>query len=140
MKLNRDINRVGASVPGRNRRGATAVEFALVCPIVLGIMFGMLEISRMSTIIDAARTSVITGAREARVVNSSSETIQEEMEEILTLFGVRDTNIEISPSVIDATVETVSIDIEVPFNATNGLFLVTLPQSNNLNLNIEITR
>lgn len=103
-------------------------------------MFGMLEISRMSTVIDAARTSVITGAREARVANATRETIEEEMDNILDLFGVRDSTITVSPAVIDQDTTVVSIDIEVPFNADNGLFLVTLSKPGNLTLDIEVDR
>ena len=103
MKPNTSINLIQPRLSSRKRRGATAVEFALVCPIVLAIMFGMLEISRMSTVIDAARTSVITGAREARVANATRETIEEEMDNILDLFGVRDSTITVSPAAVSYT-------------------------------------
>jgi len=140
VKPNTGINLIRPGRSGRKRRGATAVEFALVCPIVFAIMFGMLEISRMSTIIDAARTSVIAGAREARVANASNATIEEEMENILDLFGVRDSTITVSPAAIGPDTAVISVDIEVPFNAANGLFLVTLSQPGNLTMDIEIDR
>lgn len=103
-------------------------------------MFGMLEVSRMSTIVDSARTSVIAGAREARVSNATTGTVTAEMEEILSMFGIRDHQIRVSPSVIDASVEEVAIDIEVPFNASNGMYLITLSGSNNLNFTITVSR
>jgi len=140
MKLKRNFNLTNSRLT-TGRRGATAVEFAIVCPIVLAIMFGMLEISRISTIIDSARTSVITGAREARVASATRETIRAEMEETLTLFGIRESTIEVTPATIDPTVSEISINIEVPFSASNGLYLITLAGSdNNLNFDIMINR
>ena len=140
MKRVRNFNLVRPSTSRRSRCGATAIEFALVCPIVLTIMFGMIEVSRMSTIVDAARTSVITGAREARVANATSVSIEDEMGEILSLYGVRESTIDVTPETIDSSVSEITIDIDVPFNSANGLFLVTLPQSNNLTLTIDVSR
>ena len=124
----------------QGRCGATAVEFALVCPIILAVMFGMIEISRMSTIVDAARTSVISGVREARVADASSASVEQEMKEVLDLFGIRESEISISPSVIGSDTERVTIGIDVPFNSNNGLTVLTLPKSRNMTLNIEVNR
>ncbi len=140
MQRNRKFMFESPQLSRRRRRGATAVEFALVCPIVLSIMFGMIEISRMSTIIDSARTSVISGAREARVANATKASVIDEMEEMLDLFGIRDHQIQVTPSVITPSVTDVTIDIDVPFNASNGLYLVTLAGSKNLKFSVSVNR
>ena len=72
----------------RNRLGATAIEFALVAPLVLAIVFGLFEISRVMTVSDAMKTSVIAGAREAGVAQTNASEVRREMEAILNLFGI----------------------------------------------------
>ena len=140
MQRYKKFNTQRSGLSTRKRLGATAVEFALVCPIVFAIMFGMIEISRMSTIIDSARTAVISGTREARVANATNASIKEEMEEILSLYGIRDHAVQISPNVINPTTTDVTVDIDVPFNASNGLYLVTLAGSNNLQFSVTVNR
>lgn len=109
------------SLTKRNRRGATAVEFALVVPLVLLLVFGLLEISRAVTVTDSVRTAVIAGAREASVAQTTDANIQDEMEQILDLFNVDTREIEITPAVIDNTVAEVNIRIAVPLSTDNGL-------------------
>ena len=87
------------------------------------MVFGLLEISRAVTLTDTARTSVIAGAREANVALTTSDNVEEEMNAILDLFQVRTRTITVSPAVIDATVDEVTISVEVPLTTDNGLFM-----------------
>lgn len=49
--------------PRRERRGAVAVEFAVIAPILLAITVGMLELSRVYTVQNTLETAAREGAR-----------------------------------------------------------------------------
>lgn len=123
-----------------SRTGATAVEFALVCPLVLAVVFGMLEISRASAISSTARTGLIAGAREATVALTNSGNIEAEMDRVLGFFGVSDRQITVTPAVIDDSVEEVNIQLAVPFNGENGQYLGSLVGSKSVGLTIVVQR
>jgi len=49
----------------QHRRGATLVEFAMVIPVVLLVLFGMIEISRLLMVQHALSNAAQRGARQA---------------------------------------------------------------------------
>lgn len=104
------------------RRGVSAIEFAIVAPIVLLIVFGLFEVSRVMTINDSVRTSVIAGVREAGVANTTADNVKAEIEFILNAFRVRSSEVVVTPTVIDAGVTEISIDVTVPLNTDNGVY------------------
>lgn len=122
------------------RMGATTVEFALVFPLLLTTTFFMLETLRMATISETVTTSLLAGAREASVAVTNADTVRHEMELILAPYGVRDLAISVTPSVIDSGVGEVSIDIEVPLNASNGIFFMNTLGARNVQASSVVTR
>lgn len=140
MFKNKLANRCQSKPSGRTRRGVTAVEFALVCPLVLLIVFGLLEVSRAVTISDSAKTSVIAGAREASVAQTSAANVREEMELILDIFGVRSRQVNIIPEVIDESVNEVTIQIAVPLDSDNGLYFGTILGAQNYQFEVVVPR
>lgn len=124
----------------RTRFGATAVEFAIVCPFVLVLIFGLLEVSRAVTISDTIKTGIIAGAREAGVAQTDATKVQEEIDFILDVFGVHNRDIVITPEVIDDSTTEVTIEIAAPLNSQNGLFFGTILGSHNLQVSTVIPR
>lgn len=107
----------------RNRRGATAVEFAMVAPIVFTFMFGLLEISTWFQVDGVSTTAVLRGGREALITTTSVSNVKAEVVETLGLIGVNDVRISVTPTTLDASTETIQVDIEVPMTAINGFYL-----------------
>jgi Flp pilus assembly protein TadG len=57
------VKRVGLRALSRARDGATAVEFALVAPLFLALVFGTLEFGRLLWTEQALQETAIAGAR-----------------------------------------------------------------------------
>ena len=116
------------------------VEFALVCPLIFAIFFGMVELSRVSTIVNTTRSSVLAGAREAIVAETNSANVQAEMERVLTVYGINSSQITITPAQIDGDVTNVSIDIAVPLSSDNGILIGKLANSGTIDYSLDIVR
>lgn len=106
-----------------DRRGTTSVEFAIVAPLVLLVVFGLFEMSRAMTISDSVRTAVIAGAREAGIAQTTADNVEDEMRRVLNLFRVRNPTIVVTPEIIDESVGEVSISIRVPMDTSNGVVM-----------------
>ena len=124
----------------RNRLGATAIEFALVAPLVLAIVFGLFEISRVMTVSDAMKTSVIAGAREAGVAQTNASEVRREIEAILDLFGIYNRQIVVTPETIDNSVIEVSIDVTIPLNSDNGMYFNKIVGAEDLQFGTVLAR
>ena len=108
--------------------------------MVLTVVFGMLEISRASTISNTARTSLIAGAREATVAQTNSDNVTAEIDRIMGFFGVGDRQVTVTPTAIDGSVDEVRIQLSVPFNGNNRQYLGRLMGSRILDLDITVQR
>ncbi len=134
------MNRYRPRLNSRDRRGATAVEFAIVCPMVLLLVFGMFEVSRVMTISDTLRTGVIAGAREAGIAQTTSANVEAEIARILGVFRVRESDINVTPAVIDEAVTQVTITVQVPLNSSNGVYLSKVIGSDNMEFSTVLDR
>jgi Flp pilus assembly protein TadG len=62
LRIDSDNPKVGIRNP-KSRRGVVAVEFAIVAPVLLAIVFGMVELSRMFEVQNLLDTAAREGAR-----------------------------------------------------------------------------
>ena len=98
------------------------IEFAIVFPIVMIVSLGLFELARAQTVASSARTSLMIGAREASIANATAEQVVSEMEDILEVFGIKESKITITPRDFSDSSE-VTVGIAVPFSSTNGMVL-----------------
>lgn len=107
------------SVRGRLRsvrRGATAVEFALVAPVFFLILFASFEFGRLNMIrhtaeeaaYEAARAVIVPGATSADAVNAAQR--------MMGIVGARGTIVTVNPATLDASTEEVTVTVDVPMN------------------------
>ena len=102
------------------RRGVTSVEFALTLPILFLMLFGMVELTRLSNVGGIARNAAFIGARQTTIQSSTASDVTNRVAEYLNKLGVHEHTITIDPPVLDGTVLEATVTVEVPLNANNG--------------------
>ena len=106
-----------------SRRGATAVEFAMVAPILFLVVFFVFELARLMLFSGNVNTALLIGLRKATIANSTSAEVDEIIRSELRRFGITEAQISLTPTELTPEDRTVRIDIDVPISANNGLVL-----------------
>ncbi len=108
-----------------NRKGAAAVEFALVSPIFFLMVFGMIEFGRMVMVQQVITNASREGARVA-VLDSQTPTagdVDEKVREYLGNAGISGETVIIDPA--EPTTagygEPVTVTVRVPFSSVSWL-------------------
>lgn len=112
------------SAGGRERRGAAAVEFALICPLFILLLFGMIEFGRMAMVQQVIINASREGARQAVVEGNSVEDVKDIVEAYMTAAHIpvdRD-NIDISaePDTVDAG-DPITVSVGVSYDSVSWL-------------------
>lgn len=115
----------------RNRRGAAAVEFAVVAPIFFVLVIAAFEFGRMNVIRHTADNAAYEAARHAMVPGATAAEAVAKANSILNIVGTRGANIRINPAVIDNSVDEITVTIDVPMNQ-NGWITPRFTSSSNI--------
>lgn len=115
--------------PGRSRgwyrRGAAAVEFALVAPLFFLLVFGMIEFGRMVMIQQVITNASREGSRRAVLDGASASNVKSSVVTYMANGGVTiaTSNVTISPSdpTTAAAGTPVSVTVSVPFSQVSWL-------------------
>lgn len=100
----------------RQRTGSLTVEFALTLPVLLMILFAAYELGRANMLRNTAEAAAYEGARRGIVPGSDADDVRESVAFVLSTSGIRDADVRISPTVINLSTETVSVEIDVPMS------------------------
>lgn len=92
------------------RRGSTAVEFAVVAPLILLLFLGAIELNHLNFIKHTAANAAYEGARMAVIAGGTTELATARSEEILDTFGVGN-GAEIA---VAETPDRVTVSVRVP--------------------------
>lgn len=105
-----------------DRRGATAVEFAIASPVLIAFVFGCIEFSRVAMLRHTANHAAYIATRKAIVPGANVADVVNEAEQHLEMIGVRGGVVTVSPSIIvDATEQ---VDVEVTFPVSDNSLIV----------------
>jgi Flp pilus assembly protein TadG len=94
----------------RQRRGAYAVEFAFVAPVLFAFILGSVEFGRVNMLMHSLDNAVLEGARRGLVVGATSSDVSAKVNALLTACTVR--SFTTSSTLNDDNVSvTVSVDM-----------------------------
>jgi len=106
-------------IAGSKRRGAAAIEFAVVAPVLFLIIFGLIEFSRMVMMQQSVTEAAQLGCRKAALATTNTSTkvetaVREYLESvILNPAAANSARINISPSNLAYLTPGTQISVEV---------------------------
>ena len=108
----------------RQRLGAVTVELAFTIGLAFLFFFVGLEFSRVSMIQHSIENAAYEGARVGAVPGGTSTEVTQEVQRILRIVGVRNSEIQVNPSQIQLDTPDIVVSVRVPLDG--NLFLPPL--------------
>lgn len=103
-----------ASRRAKRRRGATTVEFALVCVVVLSIVVGMVEYVNVEFIRQGIAEAAYEGARQGIVQGATETEVEEATARKMRMMGLSTFTID-----VDLNPTTVDVNVDVPLSGNS---------------------
>jgi Flp pilus assembly protein TadG len=105
------------------RRGTAAVEFALVAPLFVLLVFGMIEYGRMVMVQQLLVNAAREGARVGVLDGSSQTSVTTAVNNYLSPAGITSATVTVDPSTPSSAAATapVTVTVSVPFNNVSWL-------------------
>lgn len=99
------------------RRGASAVEFAIVAPLFFMLVFGCIEFGRALMVQQILTNASRVGAREAITLNATASEVMTTAANYASSTSVSGVTVAVSPDPAAAQAgDMVSVTVSVPFN------------------------
>lgn len=107
----------------RNRRGAAAVEFAVVSPVLFLLIFGMIEYGRMVMVQQVITNAAREGARKAVLDGSTSSDVTTVVSNYLTSAKISGATTTVNPTNPSSATSgsSVTVTVSVPYSSVSWL-------------------
>lgn len=99
-----------------DRRGALAVEMAIVLPVFFLFMFAMIEFGQMNMIRHTVDNASYEAARTAIVPGGDAATAEAAAIQLLDAIGARNVTVQVTPNVITDDTPEVTVTVSCPCN------------------------
>ncbi len=107
---------------GRERRGASAVEFAIVAPLFFMLVFGCIEFGRALMVQQILTNASRVGARQAITLNANESEVISTATTYAASTSVSGVSVVVSPSPAAASAgDMVSVTVSVPFSSVSWI-------------------
>ena len=120
----------------RIRRGATAVEFALISPLLFAFSFGAIEVGRAIMTIQLLEEATRVGCRMAILDDADQTDVENEVIDLLAAAGIgitaTDVNFDPDPLTGACLWDPVTIAVSVPYSNVSWIPVPTFMGSVNL--------
>ena len=101
------------------RRGASAVEFAMVLPVLVLLIFGGIELTRVSMLQHTVDHAAYIAARDAIVPGANVSDVIQTAENHLQTIGVQGATITVTPSEITDSTTEVLVRVVAPVSGNS---------------------
>lgn len=107
----------------RSRRGAAAVEFAVVAPVFFLVVLGIIEFGRMVMAQQVITNAAREGARVAVLDSATAARVTTRVTDYLAAAGVSGATVTVTPNPPTSAGfgQPVSVRIDIPFTAVSAL-------------------
>jgi Flp pilus assembly protein TadG len=127
MNATCDFRRVCRRAP--QRRGTAVVEFALIAPLFLLLLFGIIEFGRVVMVQQLITNAAREGARMAVIEGANDSTIETDIEDRLAGSSVPGATCSISLTADPVNGDRKVVTVSVPFNQVSWLSVPMLPMT-----------
>lgn len=122
-----------SKISRRRRIGAAAVEFAVIAPVMFAVTLGMIEMSRLLMVKNAAIQATREGARAASLPFSTNLDVLNRVQEELDLLSIPSAVVETEPANLGDASPGTNILVRVRINPSEvswlpDFFDFTIPQ------------
>jgi Flp pilus assembly protein TadG len=106
----------------KQRRGATAVEFALTAPVFILFLMAAFEFGWLNVVRHTADNAAYEAARSAVVPGASVADATAKANTLLRVVGARGATVTVSPNPVTVNSDEVTVNIQIPMDQ-NGLIV-----------------
>lgn len=109
--------------PSRARRGASAVEFAIVAPVFFLVVLGIVEFGRMVMVQQVITNAAREGARAAVLDSATTARVATRVNDYLAAASLRGATVTVTPDPPTSAKfdEPVTVQVRVPMSAVSAL-------------------
>ena len=106
----------------QSRRGAAAVEFAMVAPVLLLVIMSTLEFGRGMLVKQVVTNAARVGAREASLPNSTTDSVQSAADTYAASAGIDGVTVTTTPAPTTAVAgDQISVTVTIGFDEVSWL-------------------
>jgi Flp pilus assembly protein TadG len=107
----------------RNRKGAAAVEFALIAPVFFLMVFGMIEFGRAIMVEQVITNAAREGARLAVLDGSTATNVRTQVTSYLSSASISGATITLNPTDPSTAAygDPVTVTVSIPFTSVSWL-------------------
>ena len=107
---------------GRRCRGTSAVEMALVAPLLIALIMGQLESSRLGMVAQLLTTAAREGCRVAVINGNTQAKVQARVDAVLASSGIKVGTVTPTPGWETAVTGTpITVSLSVPYSKVSWL-------------------